>query len=224
MRVMSTGQRLSRWGVSSITITPFQGLKVASWDFVSTEELLINMYGFWFIRFWTSAWNVFDTVVVSIGVLDPWLDELSPLTQHIPMIPHLSSLVRWAGGETSFRAEPMSALRSMMKYASFFWAVIQEERGKALGKPSYTCIFPVTFTMAFGLGRTMAVGGASDYVFVRLCMYGCVWHENHRWWAIFVHSPWFLWSGKFHYAMQRRNSRDKCKSMCVWIFRQSNLV
>lgn len=33
-------------------------------------ELLINMYGFWFIRFWTSAWNVFDTVVVSIGVLD----------------------------------------------------------------------------------------------------------------------------------------------------------
>jgi len=33
-------------------------------------ELLVNMYGFWFIRFWTSAWNIFDTVVVSIGVLD----------------------------------------------------------------------------------------------------------------------------------------------------------
>lgn len=27
-------------------------------------------YGFWFIRFWTSAWNIFDTVVVSIGVLE----------------------------------------------------------------------------------------------------------------------------------------------------------
>mmetsp|Transcript_5751 Transcript_5751/g.10270 ORF Transcript_5751/g.10270 Transcript_5751/m.10270 type:complete len:398 (-) Transcript_5751:93-1286(-) len=33
-------------------------------------ELLINMYAFWWRRFWFSAWNVFDVVVVSIGILD----------------------------------------------------------------------------------------------------------------------------------------------------------
>jgi hypothetical protein len=32
-------------------------------------ELWLNMYGFWFWRFWSSAWNVFDFLVVSIGVL-----------------------------------------------------------------------------------------------------------------------------------------------------------
>jgi len=32
-------------------------------------ELLLNMYGFWFRRFWKSAWNVFDFVVVSVGLL-----------------------------------------------------------------------------------------------------------------------------------------------------------
>eukprot|EP00930_Biecheleria_cincta_P003904 TRINITY_DN104810_c0_g1_i1.p1 TRINITY_DN104810_c0_g1~~TRINITY_DN104810_c0_g1_i1.p1 ORF type:complete len:409 (+),score=94.36 TRINITY_DN104810_c0_g1_i1:28-1254(+) len=33
-------------------------------------ELILNMYGFWFYRFWMSAWNVFDFVVVTIGMLD----------------------------------------------------------------------------------------------------------------------------------------------------------
>jgi len=32
-------------------------------------ELTLNMYGFWFWRFWRSAWNVFDFVVVSVGLL-----------------------------------------------------------------------------------------------------------------------------------------------------------
>eukprot|EP00933_Yihiella_yeosuensis_P071155 TRINITY_DN79355_c0_g1_i1.p1 TRINITY_DN79355_c0_g1~~TRINITY_DN79355_c0_g1_i1.p1 ORF type:complete len:403 (+),score=82.66 TRINITY_DN79355_c0_g1_i1:102-1310(+) len=32
-------------------------------------ELALNMYGFWFAKFWKSAWNVFDVVVVSIGLL-----------------------------------------------------------------------------------------------------------------------------------------------------------
>lgn len=32
-------------------------------------ELLLNMYGFWLRQFWKSGWNVFDFVVVSIGVL-----------------------------------------------------------------------------------------------------------------------------------------------------------
>ncbi|CAK9079810.1 Voltage-dependent T-type calcium channel subunit alpha-1I (CaVT.3) (Voltage-gated calcium channel subunit alpha Cav3.3) [Durusdinium trenchii] len=39
-------------------------------------ELMINMYGFWWVRFWTSAWNVFDFVVVSIGVLDVFQVQL----------------------------------------------------------------------------------------------------------------------------------------------------
>lgn len=34
-----------------------------------TIELVINMYGFWFWKFWTSGWNVFDFVVVSIGLM-----------------------------------------------------------------------------------------------------------------------------------------------------------
>merc|ERR1719378_1872029 len=34
-----------------------------------TIELGINMYATWFCRFWTSSWNVFDFVVVSIGLL-----------------------------------------------------------------------------------------------------------------------------------------------------------
>lgn len=36
-------------------------------------ELVINMYGSWLLPFWrgpNSAWNIFDTVVVSIGVID----------------------------------------------------------------------------------------------------------------------------------------------------------
>eukprot|EP00930_Biecheleria_cincta_P041139 TRINITY_DN28176_c0_g2_i1.p1 TRINITY_DN28176_c0_g2~~TRINITY_DN28176_c0_g2_i1.p1 ORF type:complete len:410 (-),score=78.04 TRINITY_DN28176_c0_g2_i1:261-1490(-) len=32
-------------------------------------ELILNMYGFWLCRFWRSGWNVFDFVVVSIGML-----------------------------------------------------------------------------------------------------------------------------------------------------------
>jgi len=46
-------------------------------------ELILNMYGFWFVVFWTSAWNWFDVVVVSLGVLDmlqvPLPGELSLL-------------------------------------------------------------------------------------------------------------------------------------------------
>jgi len=34
-----------------------------------TLELLLNMYGFWFARFWMSGWNIFDFVVVTIGLL-----------------------------------------------------------------------------------------------------------------------------------------------------------
>lgn len=34
-----------------------------------TIELVVNMYATWFNTFWTSGWNIFDFVVVSIGLL-----------------------------------------------------------------------------------------------------------------------------------------------------------
>mmetsp|Transcript_32391 Transcript_32391/g.76084 ORF Transcript_32391/g.76084 Transcript_32391/m.76084 type:complete len:532 (-) Transcript_32391:101-1696(-) len=34
-----------------------------------TIELLVNMYAFWCKRFWSSGWNIFDVIVVSIGIL-----------------------------------------------------------------------------------------------------------------------------------------------------------
>jgi len=33
-----------------------------------TIELLGNMYGFWFWKFWSDSWNVFDFIVVTVGV------------------------------------------------------------------------------------------------------------------------------------------------------------
>lgn len=32
-------------------------------------ELILNMYGFWLCRFWKSGWNIFDFVVVWIGMM-----------------------------------------------------------------------------------------------------------------------------------------------------------
>jgi hypothetical protein len=42
-------------------------------------ELLLNMYGSWLCVFWSSPWNVFDFMVVSIGVLDTAKVDLGPL-------------------------------------------------------------------------------------------------------------------------------------------------
>jgi hypothetical protein len=42
-------------------------------------ELLLNMYGSWLCRFWRSTWNVFDFLVVTIGVLDTFQVNLGPL-------------------------------------------------------------------------------------------------------------------------------------------------
>ncbi|CAE7820690.1 Cacna1i [Symbiodinium sp. CCMP2592] len=39
-------------------------------NIIFSFELVANMYGFWWRRFWSSGWNVFDVVVVSIGILD----------------------------------------------------------------------------------------------------------------------------------------------------------
>lgn len=45
-------------------------------------ELLINMYGLWFWPFWRGtnrAWNIFDTFVVCVGVID-----MTPATDSLP--------------------------------------------------------------------------------------------------------------------------------------------
>jgi len=40
------------------------------YNFIFAIELAVNMYGFWLRPFWSSTWNWFDFVVVSLGVLD----------------------------------------------------------------------------------------------------------------------------------------------------------
>lgn len=35
-----------------------------------TLELAINVYAHWFVEFWKSTWNIFDVVVVSIGIIN----------------------------------------------------------------------------------------------------------------------------------------------------------
>mmetsp|Transcript_4580 Transcript_4580/g.10724 ORF Transcript_4580/g.10724 Transcript_4580/m.10724 type:complete len:436 (+) Transcript_4580:69-1376(+) len=39
-------------------------------------ELVWNMYSFWLCRFWRSAWNVFDVIVVTIGLMNYVLPDL----------------------------------------------------------------------------------------------------------------------------------------------------
>lgn len=40
------------------------------YNILFTIELGLNMYGSWFRHFWISGWNIFDFVVVSIGVIN----------------------------------------------------------------------------------------------------------------------------------------------------------
>jgi len=35
-----------------------------------TIELLVNLYAHWFWKFWSSKWNLFDVVVVTIGIIN----------------------------------------------------------------------------------------------------------------------------------------------------------
>ncbi|CAE7540773.1 unnamed protein product [Symbiodinium pilosum] len=58
-------------------IDPAAERYAAVWDLVDmffncmfTIELAWNMYAFWFWRFWRSGWNIFDFVVVTIGILN----------------------------------------------------------------------------------------------------------------------------------------------------------
>jgi len=56
---------------------PFKDKYRYTWDvfdygynMVFLIELILNMFGFWWRPFWSSAWNWFDVLVVSIGVLN----------------------------------------------------------------------------------------------------------------------------------------------------------
>jgi len=45
-------------------------------NFFFTVELIINMYGSWFLHFWESAWNWFDFVIVTISLMAMILTDL----------------------------------------------------------------------------------------------------------------------------------------------------
>lgn len=44
-----------------------------------TVELVINMYAYWCCKFWRNPWNIFDFVVVTIGILVAFDVPLGPL-------------------------------------------------------------------------------------------------------------------------------------------------
>lgn len=50
-------------------VEAFAGLDLF-YNIAFTVELAVNMYAHWFCDFWRSNWNLFDTVVVSIGVIN----------------------------------------------------------------------------------------------------------------------------------------------------------
>lgn len=47
----------------------FEGFNLV-YNVAFTIELVANIYGHWFLEFWQSSWNVFDAVVVSIGLVN----------------------------------------------------------------------------------------------------------------------------------------------------------
>lgn len=79
VQVFIAGLIVSNFGVSctSKQLDPDSIKYPAVWSFsenffniVFAMELAINMFGFWMRPFFRSAWNIFDFVVVMIGVLD----------------------------------------------------------------------------------------------------------------------------------------------------------
>lgn len=63
--------------ITQVQIDPFLDLHKSIWSgfemfysLVFALELGLNMYSSWFWNFWRSSWNVFDFVVVSIGLID----------------------------------------------------------------------------------------------------------------------------------------------------------
>lgn len=55
----------------------FKALELV-FNILFTIELAINMYGHWFWVFWDSGWNIFDVIVVSIGIINTVKIDLPP--------------------------------------------------------------------------------------------------------------------------------------------------
>lgn len=49
-----------------------------TFNYLFLIELLVNMYAFWLYDFWADPWNIFDFLVVSIGVIDMTGIDLGP--------------------------------------------------------------------------------------------------------------------------------------------------
>ena len=50
-----------------------------TFNLIFLVELIYNAYGHWARDFWYSSWNLFDVVVVIVGMLDvfkPWIGSL----------------------------------------------------------------------------------------------------------------------------------------------------
>lgn len=43
-------------------------------------ELIVNMYGSWFTRFWASGWNLFDFIIVGVSIMAMVLPDLPGIT------------------------------------------------------------------------------------------------------------------------------------------------
>lgn len=63
--------------ISEKQMDPTRELYTPVWDacelffnIIFAMELALNMYGFWWKTFWSSGWNMFDFVVVSVGLVD----------------------------------------------------------------------------------------------------------------------------------------------------------
>lgn len=46
------------------------GVFELGYNILFTIELVVNLYAHWFCSFWRSGWNIFDTIVVTIGVVN----------------------------------------------------------------------------------------------------------------------------------------------------------
>jgi len=56
------------------------------YNILFTIELAVNMFAFWCSRFWNSRWNIFDFVVVSIGIINTARIPLPPSFQMLRMM------------------------------------------------------------------------------------------------------------------------------------------
>lgn len=56
------------------------------YNILFTIELGLNMYGSWWCHFWSNGWNIFDFIVVSIGVINTMQLDLPPALSLLRMM------------------------------------------------------------------------------------------------------------------------------------------